>query len=124
MTNEELSKLIDEYGTKKAEFEALKKNTDSIKAGIEATGNNTFETELFKATRYITVSADVDENAWLRVLKEHGYTAPIKTKEYIDTDELEKLIYDGQIPSDVLLELDKYKTVKQSVGLKLTRKKN
>ena len=124
MTDKELTELINEYGTKKAEFEALKKNTDSIKAGIEATGNNTFETELFKATRYITVSTDVDENAWLRVLKEHGYTAPIKTKEYIDTDELEKLIYDGQIPSDVLLELDKYKTVKQSVGLKLTRKKN
>ena len=123
MKDEELSKLIDEYGTKKAEFEAVKGHTDVIKAGIEATGDNTFETDLFKATRYVTTTPIVDENAWLRVLKEHGYTAPIKTKEYVDTDELERLVYSGEIPKDILLELNKYKTDKVSVGLKLTRKK-
>ena len=124
MNSEELSNLIDEYGTKKAEFDAVKKNSDLIKQGIEATGEKTFETKLFKATRYTTTSTDVDEAAWIRILKEHGFDAPIKTKEYIDTDELEKLIYDGQIPSDVLLELDKYKTDKVSVSLKITGKKS
>lgn len=124
MSDQELSKLIDEYGTRKAEFEAVKGYSDKIKEGINATGNGTFETELFKATRYTTTSETVDEAAWLRILKEHGFTAPIKTKEYIDTDELERLVYDGQIPKDVLLELNEHKTEKVSVGLKITRKKN
>ena len=124
MSDQELSKLIDEYATRKAEFEAVKGYSDKIKEGINATGNGTFETELFKATRYTTTSETVDEAAWLRILKEHGFTTPIKTKEYIDTDELERLVYDGQIPKDVLLELNEYKTEKVSVGLKITRKKN
>ena len=124
MTDKELSNLIDEYGTKKAEFDAVKGNADFIKQAIEATGDKTFETEKFKATRYTTTSTDVDENAWMQILKEHGFTAPIKTREYIDNDELERLIYSGEIPSDVLLELAKYKTEKVSVGLKITRKKN
>lgn len=123
MTEKELAELINEYGLKKAEFDAVKGNSDKIKEGIEATGEGTFETELFKATRYTTTSVSVDEAAWIRVLKEHGYTAPIKTKEYVDTDELERLVYDGVIPKDVLLELDKYKTEKVSVGLKLTKRK-
>ena len=122
MTDKELTELINEYGTKKAEFEAVKGNSDKIKKGIEATGNGTFETDLFKATRYTTTSVNVDEVAWLRILKEHGFTAPIKTKEYVDTDEFEKLVYEGAIPKDVLLELAKYKTEKVSVGLKLTKR--
>ena len=45
----------------------------------------------------------------------------IKTKEYVDFDALEKAIYNGLLPGETLLEMDKAREVKEVVTLRVTK---
>ena len=47
----------------------------------------------------------LNEDKLLEIAKKHALNNLIKTKEYVDTDILEDLMYKGQIPDDIKAEI-------------------
>ena len=65
----------------------------------------------------------MNEAKLIELLKSENLTSTIKTKEYVDMDMLEKAIYAGDIPQDVLLKMESCKEVKTTVTLSVKKKK-
>ena len=125
----ELQKLIPQYAENKTELDSYKKICDGENARIKelmAVEDLTeMPTELYVAKRTISYRESFNEGALIALLKEKlGEDTPIiKTREYVDMDVLEKSIYNGEIGTDLLLEMDKCKTKTEVVTLKVTKKK-
>lgn len=66
-------------------------------------------------------SNKMNEDKLLEVLKKHGITSVIKTTEYVDSDLLEKALYNNEVPKEVQLEIAGCNEIK--VTQKLTYKK-
>lgn len=132
-----LDNLILSYAENKQELDDYKKICDRENQQIK---DMMMEQELEKYTditgRYtvqkvVQKRETVDEEAMLDILKTSGKEIVpflydfgiIKTREYIDTDALEKAVYNGDIPSEVLADLGKAKSVKEVVTLRLTKEK-
>ncbi len=106
-----LEELIPLYGEQNTQCNALKKvvadlNT-KVKAAIHAAKQENKDITVggWKCTLTVTDDTKVNEDRLLDVLKRHKI-AVIKTKEYIDFDELERLIYAGSVPQEAMLEMD------------------
>lgn len=128
----DLVDLIPKYGLHKEELDDLKKLVDRenkdiktiIKQRIENGDGSDVEVDGWVAKYIITTRESMDEERVLQILKNAGYTDAIKTREYVDFDVLESAIYKGDVPKEVLLEMDKAKTVKEIETLRVTRTKN
>ena len=92
-----LKKAVSELNTKikLAVHEAQKENEDVIVSG-------------WKCKLSVDDNSTMNEARLLDVAKKHGIDI-IRTKEYIDFDALEKLIYKGDISKEALLEIDSCK---------------
>ena len=129
MTQNELWGLIDKYYVDKAESDEKKKQVEQenkqIKDGMVELESDVVETENYKATRSVSIRTSIDEEAWLRVLKEQADLPEgiIKTKEFVDMDALEDAIYNGNISKEVLLKLNEHKKDTEVVTLKVTKLK-
>ena len=103
-TNAELKNLIDSYGESKNEENAIvkrnKERNEQIKQLFLDNDISSFETDLFIATVSETEKQSLNNELALCILKEelpfHELTSVVKTKEYIDEDALEKLVFNGQ----------------------------
>lgn len=103
-TNAELKNLIDSYGeAKKEENEIVKRNKEKnaqIKQLFLDNDISSFETDSFIATVSETEKQSLNNELALCILKEelgeNELTSVVKTKEYIDEDALEKLVFNGQ----------------------------
>lgn len=126
---EHLQNLVYEYGVHKTKADSLKKKCDAENSEIkEIMGEyNLSEIESGDYTAKLSISEreTVDEDVLLEVAKKHQniFNDIIKTKEYVDSDALEKAIYNNQIPNDILLELDKARTIKQIPTLRVSKNK-
>ena len=106
-----LEELIPMYGEQNTQCNALKKVvadlSSKIKTAIKTAKkeNKDLIVDGWKCTLTVTEDTKVNEDKLLEVLKKHNIPV-IKTQEYIDADELEKLIYAGDVPKEVLLEMD------------------
>lgn len=129
MERSELWELIDQYYDDKKKSDDLKKQVEELNKTIKAemldAGEDVVETDNYKATRSVSVRSSIDEEAWLRILKEQASLPEgiIKTKEYVDMDALEDAIYNGHISKDTLLRLNEYKKDSEVVTLKVTKRK-
>lgn len=103
-TNAELKNLVDSYGESKNEENAIVKRNKEINSQIKQlfldNDISSFETDSFIATVSETEKQSLNNELALGILKkelgENELTSVVKTKEYIDEDALEKLVFNGQ----------------------------
>lgn len=103
-TNAELKNLIDSYGESKKEENAIVKRNNERNSQIKQlfldNDISSFETDSFIATVSETEKQSLNNELALCILKEelgeNELTSVVKTKEYIDEDALEKLVFNGK----------------------------
>lgn len=126
---ETLDTLIPKYAENKTELDSYKKICDrdnaKIKELMEAENLKAYSAGGYKATKSVSTKESFKEDLLIDLLKTKlGDDTPIiKTKEYVDMDALEKAIYNHEISTDLLLEMDKCKEVKETVTLRITKEK-
>lgn len=125
----DLDKLIPQYALNKSELEGYKKICDKENAEIKAIMKSfvvsKYETDDYKATYSIVKKETMNEEKLLDILMPvvPSNLGIIKTKAYIDYEALENAIYKGLISDETILEMDKAKEVKETVTLRVTKKK-
>ena len=99
----DINKIIDLYKESKDKENALKKsNTEmgnNIKSYFQTNGIDRVDTDKYTATVTTSTSESLNEELAIEIIKENlggaMLATVIKTKEYIDEDALEKLVYNG-----------------------------
>lgn len=112
LLNNELKKL-------KAQCEILSKE---IKTEMAENNLNSAEFNNFTAKLTEKTSVTFDDDKLIRVLKAHKIKA-VKTVEVVDFEELEKILYSGNIPHEVIEDIDECKIVKKIPTLTVRVKK-
>ncbi len=101
-----LTEMIDRYGRLKAEVDSYKKQIDADNTAIKALlieGNQTSASgESYNVTCKAIETPKLNEDLLIQKLKEMGFTSCIKTKEYVDMDELEAAVYAGKVDGKLL----------------------
>lgn len=105
-----LEKVINEYqeeNTKKQNLEKeLKSKNSFIKSKLAELGEDVYETDKCKATISYQNRTSMDDDKCIEILRENckkeDLKSVIKTKEYVDYEALESLIYNGGISADKL----------------------
>ena len=121
-----LNSTIECFYKDKQKLDYYKKETDSankeIKEMLQKLNKTEFETDNGLVAKITTSKREsFDENRLIEKLKVlNGFTA-IKTKEYVDMDELENLIYNGSIDAS---QLSSCKISKEIVTLKVSERKS
>ena len=131
-----LDTLIPQYAENKSMFDDYKKICDAENKQIkELMDTDTYEVAGYKATKSISSRDSLNEDKLINNLDEElrGYFEEnniIKTKEYIDTDNLESLIYglknkkdieSKKLLNDLLVLLDNCTDRKEVVTLRVSR---
>jgi hypothetical protein len=114
-----LEKIIDQYqvdNTKKQELEKeLKSKNSFIKAKLADLGEDLYETSKSKATITYQNRVSMDDEKVIEILKANckakDLKSVIKTKEYVDYEALESLIYNGGIAAEKLEEAQTTKVI-------------
>ena len=121
-----LDTLIPQYAENKSMLDDYKKICDEENKQIkDMMEEGSYEAGGWKATKTISTRETMNEDKLLDVAKKNSYYLSdiIKTKEYIDMDKLESLLYKGNISKDVLMEIDKCRESKEVVTLRISRVK-
>lgn len=122
-----LDTLIPIYAQEKEASDSLKKSVESKNADIKKLMQSQNITELeaggYKAVCSVQQRETLNEAKLLELIKANGIAIEglVKTKEYVDMDVLEDLIYKEQIPEDVLVQMDPCIEVKEVVTLRVTK---
>ena len=119
-----LDTLIPQYAENKSILDDYKKICDDENKQIkELMDEGSYEVDGWKATKTISTRETMNEEKLLAVAKKNGYYLSdiIKTKEYIDMDKLEALLYKGNISKEVLMEIDKCRESKEVVTLRISK---
>ena len=105
-----LQQVINQYFEEDSKKKALEKELKSKNAFIKSTlaemGEDLYETDKCKATISYQNRVSMDEEKVIEIIKENISAARrkgvIKTKEYVDYEVLESLIYNGVIAAEKL----------------------
>ena len=124
----DINKIIDLYKESKDKENALKKsNTEmgnNIKSYFQTNGLDRIDTDKYTATVTISTSESLNEELAIEIIKENlggaMLNTVIKSKEYIDEDALEKLVYNGDFD---ITKLAKAKITKTTSTLRVGKKK-
>ena len=94
-----LNELIPSYKSNKLELdsytEICEKYNTEIKNLMEKANITEFEVEGIKARRIVSSKKSMNEDMLLKVVKKHGLDV-VKTKEYVDMDKLESILYNDE----------------------------
>jgi hypothetical protein len=120
--------VIDNYYEDKLQYSELEKSIKSknsfIKNKLAELELDDFLTDNCKAKVTYQNKNSMDEDKVIEILKqnlnEYTQSLVIKTKEYVDYEVLEKLIYNGEINAS---KLEPAQTTKTTVTLKVTKLK-
>ncbi len=129
-----LEELVPHYGELDTQAKAIKKEMDSDKVTIKnllaESNQKNFTAGGYTVNYVVRTKVTVDEDKMLNVLKadwkkRYGdIPCPyIKTKEYVDMDQLESVLYANELPTDVMAELDKCQTKTENVALMCSKAK-
>lgn len=107
---ETLEDMVKIYAGKKEELDPLKKQVDDYGKKIKAEMRNQDLTEVvvdgIKASITITPKSDFNELQAIEILRKNltpeQFNSVVKTKEYIDDDALENLVYTEGIDASIL----------------------
>ncbi len=124
----DISKIIDAYKESKDEENRLHKVNDetckNIKSYMQTLGVNKVDGSEYTANLSIKQSESLNDDLAIEILKanldEETVRTVIKSKEYIDEDALEKLVYAGLFD---ITKLAKAKIVKKVSTLRITKRK-
>ena len=123
----ELKELLPVYYDNKQNLDYYKKQCDAENAKIKELMREQdikdFEVNGIVAKYVIQNKESMNEEALIKLLKERGYNAAIKTKEYVDMDVLEHALYHDMIDKDTVVMMDKCREVKEVVQLRVSKKK-
>lgn len=114
-----LIKTIDDLAKNKADKTKLegsiKKASDFIKQKFKELEIEEYSTEDFRAYLQYSNKVDMNEDKIIEILKENceedDYKKVIKTKEYVDFEALESLIYNGGINAEKLEPAQQIKNI-------------
>lgn len=124
LTLEEYASL---YIERKKELDALTKETEALNKRIKELMVEQDQTEahcpLGIVSYVVQQRPKFNEDKALSILKVSGHTESIKTKEYVDMDILEGQLYNEELPTEVVKELDKCTTIKQVPILNIKKNK-
>lgn len=126
--NPDLSKIIDAYKESKDEENRLHKINDetckNIKSYMQMLGVDKLNGSEYTANLSIKQNESLNDDLAIEILKanldEETVRTVIKSKEYIDEDALEKLVYAGLFD---ITKLAKAKIVKNVSTLRITKRK-
>jgi len=122
-----LDNLIPVYYDDKQNLDFYKKQCDAgnakIKELMAEQKITDFEVDGITAKYIIQKKESMDEDKLLILLKERGYENMIRTKEYVDMDALEDALYHDTIDKDTIVEMDKCRSVKEVIQLRVSKKK-
>ena len=123
-----IMKLMPEYVEVKQAYDNYKKKeaelNKQIKEAMAETELDKWSWETDKGiVEYSTRQSDeYDEEALLDYLHKHKeFTSCIKTKEYIDQNELENILYNEKVSKRLMLGIDKFRTSKTTQVLKIKK---
>ena len=125
-TIKQLEDLISNYYMNKQDLDSYTelcniKNAE-IKQVMQELHLDVHEFGDYKATCTVSERETINQELLLDIVRSHNIPV-IKIKEYVDMDVLESLIYNNQVPKEVLLEMDKARDSKQVITLRVTKKK-
>jgi ribosomal protein S8E len=122
-----LEELIPSYGQNNTELNSYKKicadENAKIKELMKEAKIEEKTVDGWVASVRVKRTESFNENKLLDIAKSLGLTDIIKTKEYVDTDVMEELIYNGTITQEMLLEISKAQEVKETPTLYIKREK-
>ena len=121
MINSSLSDMVSAYADVKAREKEVKNDVDELNKAIKAAmleGNLATLTEQKRE--------DFDEDKLITLFKKNLDTNPelakcIKTKEYIDMEALENLIYNAEIDNNIVTEMGRCKVEKVTQVLRIKK---
>lgn len=126
-----LNELIKAYIVTKNDADDLKKvasrQNEEIKQLMSDADYETYETDNGYVARYcVSTRTNIDEDKLLTTLKALNDLPDnlIKTKQYVDMDVLENLMYRGDLDDDILDKISKCADEKEVVTLRISKKKN
>ena len=111
MPDQELGNAILDYQNAKKQETAIKKVVTELNETIKTELQNRNETEFIvgdvKASITITPKQDVNELQAIEILRKaltpEQFSQCVKTKEYIDDDEFERLVYAKEVDVEILM---------------------
>ena len=125
-TIETLSDMVKIYVEKKAELEPIKKQVDEYNKRIKTEMTNMDLTEVIvddvKVSISITPKSDFNELQAIEILRKNltpeQFSRVVKTREYIDDDAFESLVYNHEVDAAILApaETPKAPTVTLRIG--------
>ena len=118
-----LNELIPNYYNNKEKMEKYKKLVDKQNKDIKELMEDTYayETGKYRAVLSTSTRVTMDEERLLGIPKKNNINC-IRTKEYVDMDMLENMIYHNEIPKDVLKLIGTCKDEKEVKTLRVTEK--
>lgn len=125
---ETLEELIPKYGEQNTQCNALKKVVADLNARIKESIHNAKKENTDVVVSgwvcHLTVcdNSTLNEERLIEFAKKHQLDI-VRTKECIDFDALESLIYKGKISDELLLEMDKCKDPATKEILRITKAK-
>ena len=130
MINSSLSDMVSAYADVKAREKEVKKDVDELNKDIKAAmiEGNISEAHGggYVATLTEQKREDFDEDKLITLFKKNLDTNPelakcIKTKEYIDMEALENLIYNAEVDNNIVTEMGKCKVEKVTQVLRIKK---
>ena len=122
-----LETLVEVYGRNKETLDELKKVCDKdnkqIKALMVDGKYSDFKSEHYVAKYYESERTSFDSEKALSILKRAGINQCIKTVEVLDEDAFESMLYNGEIPVEILPDLNNCRDVKKIPTLKISVRK-
>jgi hypothetical protein len=121
--------LIPLYGEQNTECLALKKKVAELNSNIKEAihraqeENKDIVVDGWKCSLTVSDESEFNEDKLIEFCKKNKIDV-VRTKEVIDGAELERLIYNGLIDKDILLEMDKCKDTKTKETLRCVRVKD
>ena len=123
MSSKNLEELVLEYVKAKTESDKLKKQVDALNAEIKSLMDeenlDVFVSGTTKISKVVQKRQSLNEDRLIPLAHEFGYNDIVKTKEYIDTDELERRIYNETLENSFLDELERCINIKEVVTLRV-----
>lgn len=110
LTDEELASIVSSYHDAKEVEKKVKKDVSEFGGKIKEELQNRNITEFvagdIRATITVTENSEVNELQAIEILRKaltpDQFSKVVKTREYIDDDEMEKLVYAHEVDAEIL----------------------
>lgn len=120
---EELEGLVKEFYEHDSKIKSLNKITnplkDRIKEIMQELDTDKYTFDDYKVSCSKIIKANFNADILLSIVKKLGLTQLIKTKEYVDENELERMIYNNEVDAQDFLPAQ---TITESIRLQVTNK--